>query len=148
VAFDCLLVEPGMNTLPSQRLPRQWPLFLAGLLLFAAGPVAYIVQVQLEYLIMPWYVPILASVGVLLMALSVWQRGGLWRNVGTVFFLLLCAGEWFMLLATTAPQYTGPAQTGRKVPAFATTLADGSSFTDRDLQNGTPALLLFFRGRW
>ena len=41
-----------------------------------------------------------------------------------------------------------PAQPGNKVPAFATTLADGRTFTNHDLENGSNSVLIFFRGRW
>ena len=34
------------------------------------------------------------------------------------------------------------------IPAFATSLADGKSFTEKDLATGIPTVLLFFRGRW
>jgi hypothetical protein len=94
-------------------------------------------------------VPILATVGVLLMALSVWQRRGILRWIGLVLFVLLCGFEWFTLVVgTKTPNYDGPARRDHQVPAFATTLADGKSFTDNDLQKGIPTVLVFFRGRW
>jgi hypothetical protein len=129
--------------------PRRWPLFLMGILLFLLGPAVYAVQIRLKYLGMPWYVLALATLGVLLMVVSVWQRRGVWRSVGVALFVLVCAFEWLMVLVGTgAPHYRGPAQPGRQVPVFATTLADGKAFTDTDLKNGSAAVLLFFRGRW
>jgi hypothetical protein len=127
---------------------RRWPLFLVGVLLFIAGPAIYYVQFQMKHLVTPWYAPIMASVGVLLMAMSVWQRRGVLRSVGLVLFVLMCGMEWFMLLGMGTPAYTGPAQSGSKVPTFATALADGKSYTNKDLQDGKPTVLLFFRGRW
>jgi hypothetical protein len=53
-----------------------------------------------------------------------------------------------LLVGTRTGPYTGPAQRDHKVPAFATTLADGRAFTDKDLDKGSPTVLLFFRGRW
>jgi len=97
----------------------------------------------------PWYVPILATLGVVLMVISVMQRGGKLRMVGTVFFALFCAFEWFMIgYLARLPEYTGPAQRGEQVPAFAAVQADGQSFTNLDLERGDSTLLVFFRGRW
>ena len=128
---------------------RQWPLFLLGALLFLLGPIIFVVQFNVQMVNMPWHVPILATLGVLLMAVSVWQRGGIWRGVGLGLFALLCGREWFMLVVgTKTPAYTGPAIVDHQVPAFATTLADGTSFTDQDLAQGKPTLLVFFRGHW
>jgi hypothetical protein len=57
--------------------------------------------------------------------------------------------EWFLVLvATKTPAYTGPAQPGSKVPAFAAMLADGTAFTKDDLEKGIDTVLVFFRGRW
>jgi hypothetical protein len=129
--------------------PRRWPLFLAGVLLFLAGPILYVVQFSQGQLWMPWYVPVLATIGVLFMIASVWQRRGVLRSLGLVAFLLLCEMEWYLVLvATKTPAYTGPAQPGTKVPAFAATLADGTAFTNDDLEKGVDTVLVFFRGRW
>ena len=129
---------------------RRWPFFLIGVLLFLLGPAIYVVQLWLSHLgTTPWYMPILATVAVLLMAVSVWRRRGIVRWAGLILFVVLCALAWFhLLVGTRTPLYTGPAQASHKVPAFATTLADGSAFTDKDLEKGMPTVLLFFRGRW
>ena len=37
---------------------------------------------------------------------------------------------------------------GEKLPAFATKLADGTSFTDKNLEGGQTSALVFFRGHW
>jgi hypothetical protein len=129
--------------------PRRWPLFLAGVLLFLLGPAIYVVQVSLKDLTMPWHLPILATLGVVLMALSVGQRRGVWRSAALVFFVLLCGLEWFFLVAITkTPLYAGPAQPGRKVPEFTAAYADGQAFTHNNLEDGKRSVLLFFRGRW
>ena len=71
------------------------------------------------------------------------------RAGGVVLFAALCGFQWFaFVVATRTPDYTGPAQTGQKIPAFTTALADGTSFTNKDLEKGKPTVLLFFRGRW
>lgn len=129
--------------------PRRRPLFLLGFLFFLLGPGVAYALVRLGHFGVPWYMPILATVGVLLMAVSARRRRGFWRVAGLVLFVALCGFEWyFFLIATRTPVYTGPAQPGRKVPAFSTRLADGQPFTDKDLATGGPAILLFFRGRW
>ncbi len=131
------------------RRRGRWPLFLVGVVLFLAGPVVYSQRFNAGDLRMPWYLPILSTVGVALMALSVYQRRGIIRIAALVFFVLVCALEWFfMLVATRTPAYAGPAQPGHDIPVFATTLADGKPFTSGDLHNGKRTVLVFNRGRW
>lgn len=141
----------SIQPLPAAANPltRRWPFFLLGILLFLAGPLIYVIQFRQHYLATPWYVPALATLGGLLMIVAVWQRWGWLRAIGLGVFVLVCAFEWFMVaVATRTPAYTGPAQAGHAVPAFTTTLADGTAYTDRDLQKGKWTILLFFRGRW
>ncbi len=129
--------------------PRRWPFFWAGLLLFLVGPVLYAVQVSLKHLWTPWYVPLMASLGIVLMIASVLQRRSALRGAALVFFALLCGGEWYlMLVATKTPAYTGPAQPGGKLPPFAAMLADGTPFTNKHVENEVRSVLVFFRGRW
>ncbi len=128
---------------------RCWPFFWAGLLLFLLGPVLYAVQVSLKHLWTPWYVPLLASLSVVLMIAAVRQRRSVLRGAALTFFALLCGGEWYlMLVATKSPIYTGPAQPGGKLPPFAAMLADGTPFTNKDVENEIRSVLVFNRGRW
>jgi hypothetical protein len=136
------------NTIVPSAPPRRWPLFLVAVLFVILGPAIYFAQFQARVLVTPWYAPILATLGVLFAAASVWQRGGIVRIVGLVLLLLFCGFEWAMIYISKTPAYTGPAQIGRKMPAFATTLADGTTFTNHNLEEGTPTALVFFRGRW
>jgi 4-amino-4-deoxy-L-arabinose transferase-like glycosyltransferase len=129
--------------------PRRPPFFLAGVLLFVLGPPVYVVQFQSKLLFAPWYVPIMASIGVGLMVAAVWSRRGMARTIGAVLFGLVCGLEWFMLgVGTATPLYSGPAEAGRTVPEFSATRADGKPFTETDLKRGNPTVVLFFRGRW
>jgi hypothetical protein len=138
-----------MENVNPNPVSRRWPLFAAGVVLFLLGPAIYTMQIREGNLPAPWHVPILASLGVLLMIGSVWQSRSVWRGVAPALFALVCGLEWFMLLVGMhAPPYTGPALVGRQAPAFATTLANGEAFTDRDLAKGESMILLFFRGRW
>src|SRR5205823_5921057 len=50
--------------------PRRRPLFLAGILIFLLGIGLYFIQLKMRSFMVPWYVPILATVGVGLMVLS------------------------------------------------------------------------------
>ncbi|HEV3447910.1 MAG TPA: hypothetical protein VG099_24950 [Gemmataceae bacterium] len=128
---------------------RRPPLFLLGVALFLLGPILYIVLFNQGHLATPWYVPILATAGVLFMILSVRQRGGILRGTGLVLFGLLCAGQWFIfVVATKTPAYTGPVQVGGSLPAFTANLADGKTFANQDLAGGASTVLVFFRGRW
>jgi hypothetical protein len=118
-------------------------------LLFLLGPAIYILLFRMHHLWTPWYAPILATVGVLLMVVSVRQRWGIVRAVGLFLLALICGLEWFMVLVgSSTPLYTGPAKVGRQLPAFTTTLASGQAFSEKDLENGTSTVLVFFRGRW
>ena len=141
----------NVDSTPSAAVSRsrQWPLLLTGILLFFLGPALYFVQLHLKHLDMPWHMPLLASAGVVLLIVSVRRRRGVARMLVLVSLTIICGLEWFFLLVgTTTPVYTGPAQVGRKVPEFTASLADGTPFTQKDLENGSATLLLFFRGRW
>jgi hypothetical protein len=129
---------------------RRRPWFILGVLLFVLGPALYVVQFKLKHLgVMPWYVALLATLGVAVMVLSVAQRRGILRFLGLALFASLCAGEWFVLLVgARTPAYTGPARPGEKLPAFTASFADGASFTPKDLEGGQRTALVFFRGRW
>jgi hypothetical protein len=126
-----------------------WTLFLIGGVLFVVGPVLYAVQFNMKHLTTPWYLPILATIGVGLMALSVWQRRGLVRTVGLLLCVVVCGFEWYIFgEAARTPVYAGPVKVGGKLPAFDTNLASGATFTNADLEKGEATLLVFFRGRW
>jgi hypothetical protein len=124
-------------------------LFFVGVLLFFLGPAIYIVQVGSGNLMMPWYLLLMSALGVLCMLVSVLQHGGIVRTVFFVLFALLCAGQWYLVMVPLkTPPYTGPAKVDQKLPEFATVFADGKPFANKDLENGKPTVLVFFRGRW
>jgi peroxiredoxin len=52
-----------------------------------------------------------------------------------------------LLVVFALPPYTGPVKAGQPFPEFATTLADGSSFTQNDLKGEQNTALFFFNGR-
>src|SRR5688572_28306094 len=88
---------------------RRRPLFLFGFLLFVLGPVLNFVQLRVGQLWTPWYVPVLASVGVLLMIASLRQRRSVLRLVGLVVFVVVCGLEWYLFaVKLKAPEYSGP----------------------------------------
>src|SRR5438445_7509439 len=116
-------VQPDMALKVPQR---RWPFYCLGLLLFLLGPLIYAVQFRAHVLATPWYAPVLATLGVLSVIVSVRQRPSVPRGAGLALLSLVCAGEWFVLLVgMAAPPYTGVAQVGRPLPAFATSLSDG-----------------------
>ena len=142
-------MENLQTVAPTTSTPRRWPLFTGGLLLFLAGPALYAVQISLGQLWTAWYMPLLASLGVVLMIVSVRQRWSVMRGAALAFFALLCGGEWYlMLVAAKSPAYTGPAQPGSKLPPFAAALADGTPFTNQDVEQEIRSVLVFNRGRW
>ena len=124
-------------------------LLLLGVLLAVAGPVLMIfVMFAAKLLITPWYAPLLGTLGVALIILALMRSRTIWRWTAAVIFTLFVAFQWFGLLALRTPAYTGPVKDGQPFPAFATTLADGSAFTQDDLQGDQNTVLVFFRGHW
>ena len=121
---------------------------LLGLALAPLGVLAYIVQVLLKHLVAPWYLPVLASVGVCLLVVALWRHRSLWRWAALALGIVLAGFSWTFLLASRLPAYAGPVARGEPFPAFATVRADGASFTQRDLVGGQDTVLVFFRGRW
>ena len=132
---------------PRPATGRTW-VWLAHLAMFG-GIIAMVVQLfVLKQLNVPWYMAVLGTLGVILMAVALFQRLGLLRGLLLAAFVALAVLEWYVLLVfVRLPAYAGSARVGEPVPAFTTTLADGTPFSDRDLRGG-PSVLLFFRGRW
>ena len=121
---------------------------LLGALLPLAGIAIYVILFNAKVLTAPWYVPLLATAGVALLVLSLARSRSIWRWSATVFFTLLAAGEWLMLLVVlAAPPYAGP-KAGDSFPAFSTTRDDGSPFTQANLKGDKNSVMVFFRGRW
>jgi hypothetical protein len=123
--------------------------FWAGVSACLLGLVLTLAQFSLKYLFVPWYSPVLATLGVFLLLRAFARR----RTVPRVLALVLvsaCAGlQWYFLVSyVKLPAYDGPAQAGKPLPAFSATLADGRPFTDADLRDGSRRVLDFFRGRW
>jgi hypothetical protein len=119
-----------------------------GLALTALGIIAYIVQFSTGHLFAPWYLPWTGLLGVLLLVASLWQTRTVWRVLALLLVGLLAGLEWRVLVGHPLPPYTGPVQVGEPFPAFATVRADGTPFTQHDLESDQNSVLVFFRGRW
>jgi hypothetical protein len=127
---------------------RRLPVLLA-LALIVLPIVAYAIQFHFRYLQVPWYVPILTTVGALCMAWAVFESASIGRIILFVLVGLLTAAEWaFFVLILALPAYTGPAEVGKPFPVFQVARADGSLFTQDDLRGSQENVLVFFRGRW
>lgn len=138
-------------TTPSSIAPRRSTgrlLLALGLGLTILGVIAYIVQIAAQRLTTPWYMPIAATLGLILLVVALWKRRTVWRVLALILVGLLAGAEWTFLLATRLPAYTGPVAVGQPFPAFATIRADGTPFTERDLEGEQNSVLVFFRGRW
>jgi hypothetical protein len=126
--------------------------FWMGLALGLLGPLLYFLQMQAQYLSVPWYVPILGTVAAASVLLAALRTQGWWRLAPIVLFVLLgflAFGEWhFLLVDSKVPAYTGPVEVGKPFPAFTTTLADGSKFDQTSLKDEQATVMVFFRGRW
>jgi hypothetical protein len=128
--------------------PRGRLFLLLGLGLTVLGVVAYIVQLSLGRLMAPWYMPALGTLGVLLVVVSLWDKRTLWRVFALLAVGLLASAEWAILFAFRLPAYTGPITAGQPFPAFETSRADGTSFSQSNLAGDQNSVLVFFRGRW
>ena len=62
--------------------------------------------------------------------------------------MLLAGAEWAFLLEMRLPAYTGPVAAGQPFPEFTTQRADGTPFTQHDLEGDQKNVMVFFRGRW
>ena len=108
-----------------------------------------IVQYSVRLLIVPWYAPVLTTLGALLVIFSFSRRRTVVRLIAAGLLAILAGLEWqFLTSSSKLPEYRGPARAGQSIPPFATMLADGTSFTDDDLRDNRPTVLVFFRGRW
>ncbi|HEV3203028.1 MAG TPA: hypothetical protein VGY77_01535 [Gemmataceae bacterium] len=120
-----------------------------GALVALAGPLLYAGQFQAKVLTAPWYVPILATIGLAFIALALMRSRSVWRWATAVFFTLFAAAEWVILLVLlSAPPYTGAVKSGQSFPAFTTALADGSTFDQDHLKGDRNTVMVFSRGRW
>ena len=121
---------------------------LVGLAVTVLGIVAYSVQISLERLSAPWYMPALGTLGVLLVVISLCERRTVWRVLALLGIVFLAFAEWGTLFAFRLPAYAGPVAVGRPFPAFETERADGTPFTQTNLTGDRNSVLVFFRGRW
>ena len=144
-----------MTTTPTVSSPTATSagrrLFWLGITLPVLGIVFMFVQFSALQIIdvTPWYVPVSATLGVLFLLFSRLQRRSIPRVVALSFVTVLAVLEWvFFGTMLKLPTYQGPAEVGRMIPAFQTTLANGSSFTEKNLQEGSSSVFVFFRGRW
>src|SRR5262245_35642969 len=124
-------------------------LLFHGVLLAVAGPaLMMLLTFAARILITPWYAPLLGALGVALIIVALMRSRSIWRWTAVVIFTAFVGFQWWALLAMRTPAYTGPEKDGEPFPAFATTLADGSAFTQDDLKGGQRTVMVFFRGHW
>ncbi len=127
------------------------PLLWLGIAFFLLGRIVKAVLVFGAGLLhTPWYSPILATIGVGLIALSIVRRLTAWRIVALLLVGALAAGEWWFLLSySRIPTYAGPASAEQPFPEFSpASLADGTPFARDNLIGEKHTVLVFFRGRW
>jgi hypothetical protein len=142
--------EPVPSTRPKVKPRVDRFLLWTGMALAIFGALAYMVLLgKAELLHIPWYAPVFASVGAVLVFLSILQKRTLWRLLGLLLVVGLAGLEWWFLLSyTKLPQYQGPLAAGRAFPAFEAKTAAGQPFTQQQFISDQPTLLIFFRGHW
>lgn len=138
-----------MNAAVSASPSRGHVSYWVGVGLALLGIVLMFLQFGMRILVVPWYMPALASLGAVLLLVSVLRRMTIVRVITLVLLTALAGLEWFFIGSMMKlPDYQGPARAGAAMPAFTATLADGRKFTDADLRDGTRRVMVFFRGRW
>ena len=136
------------TTAPVQERSRGRGYLWAGIGMCVLALALVVAQFSLKHLMVPWYLPIMTTLGALLLLVAVAQRLTITRIVVLGLIVVLAGLQWLMMTTLKLPSYDGPARAGQPIPAFQAALADGRTFTDKDLQDGTPSVLTFFRGRW
>jgi hypothetical protein len=119
-----------------------------GLGIAVLGIVVYVAQVTAHWLFTPWYVPVAATLGVVLVFGALLRKRSIWRVLALLFLMLIAGFEWLFLFGAGLPTYTGPVAAGRPFPQFTTMRADGTTFTEHDLVADQHHVVVFFRGRW
>jgi hypothetical protein len=119
-----------------------------GLALAVLGIVIFAVQISRQRLAMPWYMPAMASLGVVLVVASLLERRTVWRVLGLLAILLLTSAEVALVYMSRLPPYTGPIAVGEPFPTFQASRSDGAPFTEPDLAGDRNNVMVFFRGRW
>jgi hypothetical protein len=124
--------------------------FWVGILACLLGPVLFFTALfGLKHLATPWYSPVLATLGVFLLVVSLVRRRSIPRVIALVLVAAFAGLQWYFLAVLfKLPAYEGPARAGQPIPAFSTTFADGRPFTEEDLRDGSRHVMVFFRGRW
>lgn len=141
-------METNSKTVATRQFPGRLYAWM-GSVAAVSGPVLYMLQLRAKLLTVPWYAPVLATVGLALIVFALVQMRSVWRLVGLAFCGLLAAGQWFVLISLIRlPAYTGPVTVGHRLPEFSATLADGVQFDQSDLAGELNSAMVFFRGRW
>lgn len=139
--------QAATSSVPDRARGRSY--IWAGIGVCVLAIVLVVVQYALKRFKDPWYVPMLTSLGALMLLAALSRRRTATRVILFVLILALAGFEWYVMIhLSKLPTYAGPARVAQRIPAFQTTLADGRTFTDQDLADGTPTVLTFFRGRW
>jgi hypothetical protein len=113
------------------------------------GVVAYMVQMIAGRLTTPWYAPALATLGALLILVSLLRRFTVLRILALLPIGALAAFEWWLILLGSAqPAYSGPVAQGKPFPEFTAARADGTTFTQEQLKGEQDTVMVFFRGHW
>jgi len=134
---------------PATDRSRGRGLLWAGIAVGLLGIPLYVVQYSLGMLTVPWYQPALATLGAFLLLGAVARRRSITRLIALVLVAAFAGLDWYFVASLSKlPSYEGPARVGQKMPAFRTVKADGTPFTEKDLQDGKFSVLVFNRGRW
>jgi len=145
-------METPSVPIPATRPSSSRGYFWLGLALGLLGPILYVAQLLAKQLFVPWYLPVLSTLGAGLMLVAAIRTHGLWRLIPgllfVVFGLLTALGWLSMLSLSKVPKYAGSVEVGKPFPVFSTTLADGSTFDESSLKGKKQTVMVFFRGRW
>ena len=136
------------STTATRQHPGRSLLFLGMFLAIGGYALNMVLMFGAKILRESWYAPILGTLGLALIILALMRSRAIWRWIAVVVFTLFVGFQWWAGFAMRLPAYTGPVKDGQPFPAFATTLADGSTFTQDDLKGDQNTVMVFFRGHW
>jgi peroxiredoxin len=122
---------------------------ITGFFLVLAGVLSYFFMLFVlhSFTYKTWIFDVVIGAGMVMGALSWFQRGDNWLSSGTILLGVI----WF-LVSRTELRIIGSKdlnlRVGNEVPAMTLLKTDGTQFTEQDLIANAPALLALYRGWW
>ena len=122
--------------------------YLMGMFLVLVGWCFYVWRFSQANLVLPYYLPVIVTVGFGVMVRGFLQKRSILRVLGLILALLMTLVAWMIIFGLSLPKYDGPATVGATAPAFEAQLAMGGDFQASNLKDGKNRIIVFYRGIW